>query len=332
MCMSGGGGGGDVAEENRRQEQERQRRIEEGVRRVNEIFEGAPIYEWQTQTVEPGDVMGRYTTAGGTRDMPLLEFQQRTGIQPSMAGPFTGGGQARAGVQGPFGQGEWQYNPETGGYAMGGRGFGGTGMGAATFDIPQAGEGGYTFDPATGQYTQRRQVQVGTTGGYGDPFFADIAKRYTDYYNPQLQEQYETARDQLTKTLARQGILQSSAGQGRFSDLLGEYQREQQQLTARGLGEAQRARADVEGLRSDLLSQVEAGMGGETAAAIARNRMAAMTQPKAYDPLGDVFQNVTGTLYSAAQAEKAGRQGLGGLGTRLFGAGGTQRGSGRVVT
>lgn len=345
MCMGGGGGAGDIAEENRRQEEERQARITEGTRRVNEIFEGAPIYEWQQSTFRPDELMGEYSNTsrrGGPTKMSYADFQAQQGpFTPSPTGSL-GASQSLGGGGGAFANvaqnNYWQQGtPGTwtrGGARLGSdENWGGDVTPTERFtvgtDSPDA--QGLAFNPATGQWEGSRRVQTGTTGGYDDAFFGDISKRYTDYYNPQLEDQYTKAREQLQMTLAKQGIMNSSAGQGRFSDLMGEYNRQQQQLTNRGMGEAQKARGDVENLRGDLLSQVESGMGAENAAAIARNRMSAMSQPKQYDPLGDIFQNVTGTLYNARQAEKEGRQGLGGAATKLF-TGGTGGGSGRVVS
>lgn len=276
-----------AAKEARKAEEKRQADIRSGVQQINEIFYGGPVYE--ERPVEQA--------AGGQAPVGRWGGRPPGGAQAGYGGSLGDMlSQRRGGPMGPQRRSIMEgITTDFQGRPIGGRGF-----------------GGFRGAPS-GPQTER--VQVGTRGGFDDDFYGDIQKSYEDYYMPQLEEQYGAAKTDLKSILSGQGILSSSAGQRRFSDMLKDYEEGRRQITNRGMGRAQQARGQMEDIRSDLIGQLEGGMGLGSVTDIARAKAASLGAAPQYDPLADMFQTGTGVLANAAAAERAGRRGMGGAAT-----------------
>jgi len=150
-------------------------------------------------------------------------------------------------------------------------------------------------------------------GGFNDDYYAGIGKSYLDYYNPQLDRQYNRAREALTYQLADSGNLDSSAAARKFGDLTSDYGVQKQTIANQAEGEKQGLRGQVEDNRGDLIRQLETGAGVDTTAASAMARANSLSKPAAYSPLGDLFSQYTGALRTNAAMQGAGYPGIGGI-------------------
>ena len=153
-------------------------------------------------------------------------------------------------------------------------------------------------------------------GGFNDDYYAGIGKSYLDYYNPQLDRQYNRAREQLTYSLADSGNLDSSAAARKFGDLTADYGVQKQTIANQAESEKQAFKGNVEQNRSDLLGQLESGAGVDTTATSALARASSLTRPAQYSPLGDLFAQYTGAARTNAALQGAGYPGAGGIRTQ----------------
>lgn len=166
-----------------------------------------------------------------------------------------------------------------------------------------------TADPnqfAAGRVAQGKLFSDRTTsGGFDDTFYNGRKQAYLDYANPQLEKQRGDAAKQLTFSLARSGLLNSSARaqqEGSLADLYG------QQSKAIGQQATQQetdSRNAVEGARSDLITMLNATGDADSAANSAIARSQALSATPAYSPLGDLFSSFTNTLGTQAAQERA---------------------------
>lgn len=124
---------------------------------------------------------------------------------------------------------------------------------------------------------------------FDQPFYDARAKAYTDYYTPQVKNQYDLARKDLVYGLTRQGILNSSAGADQLAKLDDEYNKQNTYYTNSGLDYANQVKGDVENNRSNLYSQVQASADPAAAASAAAARAQTLTAQPAFSPLGQLF-------------------------------------------
>ena len=163
---------------------------------------------------------------------------------------------------------------------------------------------------------------------FDQPFYDSRAKAYTDYYTPQVKDQYDLARKNLVFDLTRQGIMNSSAGADKLGLLDQDYNKQNTFYTNGGADYANQVRGDVENNRSALYSQVNASADPSAAASAAAARAQSLTQPSAFSPLGQLFQqfanqaglNITAAAYGANNAASG-----------LFNGGVSGKGTLRVV-
>lgn len=155
---------------------------------------------------------------------------------------------------------------------------------------------------------------------FNDTFFKGRGDAYRSFAAPQLEDQYRKAREQLIYGLSRNSLLQSSAGATKFADLSKAYDTNRQVVEGRAMDEANKARAAVESNRSDLVSQLHATADPTAAANAAIARQSYLSSTPGFDPLGNLFQNVTAGL---ADATNRNTNNAGGI--SLFNTGSTPR-------
>lgn len=136
-------------------------------------------------------------------------------------------------------------------------------------------------------------------------FFTDRRAKFVAYAEPQLEKQYGNAQKELTYSLARNGLLDSSVRADQTGELVRQYDIQKQQVASQAIDEETKARNAVEGARGDLLLQLQATADANGAAQGAINRSAALTQESAYQPIGDLFGTFVDTLGKQAALERA---------------------------
>ena len=138
-----------------------------------------------------------------------------------------------------------------------------------------------------------------TFSKFDEPFFNQVRQASLDLNVPDIGRQYKDARENLAFTLARGGMLNSTLAAGRSANLVEERTRALAQADSLAEGAVRRARSDVEGERSSLVSELLATGDPELAAqsADARARFATSQTPE--NNIGAWFTNATGGLAAA---------------------------------
>lgn len=164
---------------------------------------------------------------------------------------------------------------------------------------------------------------------FGDPFYDKYKKAELDYTMPQLQTQYDTAKNNMTYDLARAGTLRSSAA-GYAQKLL------ESQNAVNEAGIRAKADTDTAALRDSIASQKNQALNQlyqtedpTVAANTAANSVAnAQLQQPNTGALGDLFKPIAiglgsalAPVYGQYEANKA-----------LTAATGRQEGSGKTST
>lgn len=102
--------------------------------------------------------------------------------------------------------------------------------------------------------------------GFNDDFYDQRDQTYMDYYQPQLNEQYEDALARLTYSLARAGTTNSSIAGDALADLATRRDRELAALNAARDADVTNLRGRVQNEKSNLLAQLNATGDAEAAA------------------------------------------------------------------
>lgn len=156
-------------------------------------------------------------------------------------------------------------------------------------------------------------------GQFGQPYYDNITKNYEDYYNPQLDTQYQNALNQLTLQLGQQGILSSSEGNRQLALLNQNNTTQKQTIANNALSQATAAKQAVANEENTLLQQNETAADPSEAAISAQQGAQAVASTPTYSPLGAVFAGLLG-------------QGTNALSIQQGGLAGTNQGGGTFVT
>lgn len=133
----------------------------------------------------------------------------------------------------------------------------------------------------------------GVFAGFDDGFFDKFQKTQLDYYQPQLDDQFSDAKDDLTFALARAGTLKSSVANEKFADLTSAYDTQRAGLVANAASAASDMRSRVQSEKSSLVSLLNATGDADRAGneALSRSQILFKEQPS-YSPLGDIFAGI----------------------------------------
>jgi hypothetical protein len=140
---------------------------------------------------------------------------------------------------------------------------------------------------------------------FNDDFFGGRRQAFLDYATPQLDDQFNKTQRDLTFSLARSGMLNSSMRGQRFGELQRLYDTNRQQIADQALQEETTARNAIEDARGNLISTLNATGDAEGAANSAITRATALSRPNAFSPLANLFSNFTNTLGIQAAQERA---------------------------
>jgi hypothetical protein len=305
--MGGKNSGADEAKKARQDEEARQKRIREGTQRINGIFDGTTVGDGALGADAAFDPNGAYYNADGTRWSPV-----------ATAAPSTGGGKqggqnfavqtSGAGALNQFSQ--FGKSPSSGAKsplaAFDGLGrFGGA-----------AGSGGKASGSPTSPLTAEEQFaklraegklfsSTKNSGGFNDAFYKGRRDAYTAFATPQLEDQYGKAGRDLTFSLDRSGLLDSSVRGDKLSELQKLYDLQKQQIADKALSYETTARNSVEDARANLISTLNATGDAEGAASSALARSQALSAPADYSSLGQLFTDFTSTLGTQAAQERS---------------------------
>ncbi len=124
---------------------------------------------------------------------------------------------------------------------------------------------------------------------FDDPFFEGIEKSALDFFNPQVTDQFNSTREALTKSLARNGNLDGSVGARGLGDLTKAFTTEQANVGEKALNISRDARANVEKNRANLIRDLSGTADPFAAANAAAASAAALSRPPEFSPIADLF-------------------------------------------
>jgi hypothetical protein len=164
--------------------------------------------------------------------------------------------------------------------------------------------------------------------GFDDNFYNQRAKAYTDYANPQLEDQYAEAKKALVYALSRSGNLGSSVAADRNADLLKSYNANKQAIEQKGLSYANQLKSDVNSNRSNLVNELNNTANPSAAAQSAASQASLLSASPAFDALGQLFTNATAGLANSASNASNNYSGLSPL---LFNSSGSNNSGSTIV-
>lgn len=175
---------------------------------------------------------------------------------------------------------------------------------------------------------------------FDDPYYSGITKNYEDYYNPQIDQQYNDALNKLTFQLGQQGILQSSEGNRQLGLLKQSNDTQRQSIADQGIAAATTAKQQVAQQKNNLYAQNQQAADPSLAASQAAGAAASAVSPITYSPLSNVFAGLLGQGTNALALQQ-GNGLIGGSGsflpsqtnaTGISGGNTSNAGSGKVVS
>ncbi|MFG1193378.1 hypothetical protein [Xanthobacter flavus] len=162
------------------------------------------------------------------------------------------------------------------------------------------------------ELARQRKIRQGTTsinstfdGQFTPQFYDDRLKAFLNYATPQLDSQHADAQKELTFSLARSGLLNSSSRGDLASELAKKYAIQKQSVADQALSYKNTAKTNVEDARANLISTLNATGDATQATNDAITRASVLSQPQAYSPLTDLFADFTSAIGKQAAAERA---------------------------
>lgn len=143
-----------------------------------------------------------------------------------------------------------------------------------------------------------------TFSQFDDNFYDQRRNDYMGFYQPQLDDQFNGAKDQLTFALARAGTLNSTTAADKQADLLKKYDTQRATILSQGEDQVNSARQQMNAQKSSLISQLNATGDADQVAnqALAQSQQL-YRENNSYSPLGDIFAGVASGIgnYMSAQ-------------------------------
>lgn len=156
---------------------------------------------------------------------------------------------------------------------------------------------------------------------FDDPYYAGVSKNYENYYDPQLDQQYNDAVNKLTLQLGQQGILQSSEGNRQLSELQRTNDTQKQTIANNALAAGNTAKQQVAQQKQQLYAQNNTAADPSAAATNAAAAAGSVVSPPVYSPLGNAFASLLGQGTNALALQAGGTPG--GLGGGFYSGTGT---------
>ena len=155
--------------------------------------------------------------------------------------------------------------------------------------------------------------------GFNDDFYNQYQQDYTDYYNPQLDDQFADANKRLTLQLAQSGNLTGSVGARQLADLRKNYDDQKLAIAGNASNAVQGLRSDIDNNRSQLYANNRAAADPGSAASAATSAAQSLQPGPQTSPLGNVFSdffsnvgNVQAVRQNTSNSQGGGVQSFGG--------------------
>lgn len=135
-----------------------------------------------------------------------------------------------------------------------------------------------------------------------DPaYYQKYTQAYLNNYNPEVDRQFDVAKQQTQYNIARAGTTDSTIGQKQFADLVRNYGQQKQNIASQATDATNKLRSDVEAEKTTLYNQNSSSADPSLASISALSNANSLSQPAQYSPLGSVFAGLTnGVAYGLA--------------------------------
>ena len=140
---------------------------------------------------------------------------------------------------------------------------------------------------------------------FNNKFYNGRQQSYLDYAVPQLRQQFEDARKELTFALDRSGTLDSTIRAQKEAELQKKYDTNLQGVRDQALTYRTQAQSSVEDARTNLIQMLNATGDAEGAINAAMARSNALSQQPQFNPLTNLFADFTSALGTQAAAERS---------------------------
>ena len=127
--------------------------------------------------------------------------------------------------------------------------------------------------------------------GFNDDFYQKAATDYTNYATPQMMGDYQNTKNNLTYSLARNGLLNSGAAVSKNAALQKQLSANESDIANKAQDQSNQLRTNVANQRNQLISQVQAGAAPGQVATSAAAATAGLRAPTAMQPVGNMFSD-----------------------------------------
>lgn len=141
---------------------------------------------------------------------------------------------------------------------------------------------------------------------YTDDFYNGLRAALENYYLPQAETQFQDAQKDTVYGLTRQGLRQSSERGERFGDIQSRFDLAKQDIVRRGQGLVDNRKSEVGRALENAILQINAAEDPFSAAEIGANNSSLMTYAPEYQPLGQVFADLTNAFAEQSRADDRG--------------------------
>jgi hypothetical protein len=124
---------------------------------------------------------------------------------------------------------------------------------------------------------------------FNKPYYDEYQSSITDYYYPQLEDQYGSAVGQMVSSLAGRGIGESTVGNDQRAKLLEENNRQRAGIANQAVDSTNKLKTSVENSKTDLYALNEASADPEAMNARAVGEATALVAPPTLSPLAQIF-------------------------------------------
>ena len=140
-------------------------------------------------------------------------------------------------------------------------------------------------------------------GRYDQDFYDRSQDAYLDYYEPQLEDKYKKGLQDLKYALARGGRFGSSTEVGRKAKAAEDMGFQKQELASGAIKAADDSEAAVTAAKKEMTNLNQINANPDLAASLSNQQAAILNQPPKFDPLLDVFGNITEGLAKREEIE-----------------------------
>ena len=138
---------------------------------------------------------------------------------------------------------------------------------------------------------------------YDQDFYDKSSDAYLDYYEPQLEDQFKQGLKELQFALARGGRFGSSTEVNRKAKAAEDYGFQKNELASGAIQAADASEKAVTAAKRDMTNLNQINANPDLAASLSQAQSGILNQPPKFDPLLDVFGNITEGLAKRDEIE-----------------------------